>query len=179
VLLSWTFGVVREAGSRTRVIVFTGLQSYRFFAAFCSECDHATGFLQRGSVPIPFPQNLLRQPRPTGMLRSPARRHVRAVAPSYGRGMLLPLRGSTTQGWLRKTLRFEEIRATRLGHQVREAAYANTGQGFERRATISSSRPRGTRGTTRTVLVLSCRSEKQRSSRLVRVGGDTCGHGWT
>jgi len=61
--------------------------------------------------------------------------------------MLLPLCGSASEGWLRETVRFEEVRATRLGNEVRQAAHANAEQGFKCGAAISASGPRGTRGT--------------------------------
>lgn len=147
-------GLRRKAGSRTRVMVFTGLQSYRFFSGTSSECSDATGLFSRCSKSAPILQIGLRRHCSPGVLDSTARGYVRATAQSHGGWMLLPLRRSASAGRMRETVRFEEVRAARLGDEVRQAAHANADQGFERRAAISASGPRGARTTP--IIVHSC-----------------------
>jgi hypothetical protein len=78
-----------------------------------------------------------------GLLLHAFREYTWISADGSGWRMLLPLRGIAPASWLRKVVQFEEICGPLGGDQMREAAYANTGQKLERGAEISTPGPRG------------------------------------
>jgi hypothetical protein len=53
--------------------------------------------------------------------------HIWIVAECPCRRMLLPLRGIETARRVRKNVRFETLRVTSVGKNLRETAYANAG----------------------------------------------------
>jgi hypothetical protein len=89
-----------------------------------------------------------------GLLSITFRGYAENAADCSIRWMLLPLHGIAPASWLRKVVRFEEIRGALGSDQMREAAYANASEQLERGAEISAPWPRGARKTLK--VVLSC-----------------------
>ena len=99
-----------RAGPRTRVTVFAGFASYRFFSALPPQCTYALDF---------HSQTCLHGSRALRLLRHPSGGHASAGAQDSSRRMLLPLRGIAFRYRVREDVRFEEIRAALVVKNLR------------------------------------------------------------
>ena len=118
----------RGAGPRTRVTVFAGFASYRFFSALASECIHAMAISQCG-FPLDFhSQTCLRRSSALRLLRQPFGGHAGAGAQNSSRRMLLPLRGIAFRYRVREDVRFEETSVALVDEDLRQTSHAYANQ---------------------------------------------------
>ena len=116
------------AGPRTRVTVFAGCASYRFFLALRSECIHATAIPQC-SYRLGFhSQTCLRGGGALRLLHYPSGGHAGAGAQNSSGRMLLPLRGITFECRMREDVRFEEASVALVDEDLRQTPHANSRQ---------------------------------------------------
>ena len=118
----------RGAGSRTRVTVFAGFASYRFFSSLPPDCLRALAIRQCCSSWDLHPQTSLRGSSADRLLHHSSGGHAGAAAQNSSRRVLLPLRGIAFKYRVREDVRFEEIRVALVGEHLRQTPHANASQ---------------------------------------------------
>jgi hypothetical protein len=116
------------AGPRTRVTVFAGFASYRFFLALRSECIHATAIPQC-SYRLGFhSQTCLGGSSALRLHQCPSGGHASAGTQNSSRRMLLPLRGIAFRYRVREDVRFEETSVALVDEDLRQTSHAYANQ---------------------------------------------------